>query len=351
MDILIRKFGQVDKHPVDLITLKNAQNFTMSITNYGCIVTSITMPDRTGHIDDIVLGYDTLEQYLQGHPFFGAIAGRFANRIADGVFHLNQQKYQLEKNELATQQHLHGGKKGFDKFIWGYDIEQTETMIMIHFHRVSCDGEAGYPGNLMMTHSIGLDENNQVHFYFNAITDKPTIINLTNHSYYNLLGHNKGTIEGHILKVFADFYTPTNDNLIPTGEILKLSDTPLDFTQATLLSNNMNKLPRHEIDHNFILRKEYFDDTYHLAAELYEPISGRFMSVITTQPAIQIYNGSKLSNKNWIGRDSYKYESFSGICFETQHFPNSPNYAHFPTTQLNPGERYSHKTIHQLSIH
>ncbi|TCP93476.1 aldose 1-epimerase [Cricetibacter osteomyelitidis] len=350
MELAIKEFGQIEEHPVELITLKNSQNFSISITNYGCIVTSIKMPDRHGNIDDIVLGYDSLEKYLSGHPFFGAIAGRFANRIADGVLKINNQVYQLEKNEIATQQHLHGGKKGFDKYIWGYDIEQTPTRIMVHFHRVSCDGEAGYPGNLMVTHSVGLDESNQVHFYFNAITDKPTVVNLVNHSYYNLLGHNRGTIENHILKVFADFYTPINEHLIPTGEIKKLADTPLDFIQPISLHHNMERLPRGEIDHNFILRKDYVYDAYHMAAELYEPKCGRFMSIITTQPAVQIYNGSKLSNKLWIGRDNSKYESFAGICFETQHFPNSPNYAHFPTTQLNPGQTYTQKTIHQFSI-
>lgn len=350
MQVDIQYWGEVNGQKADLLTIQNSHNTTIQITNFGCIMVSIKMKDRNNHIDDIVLGFNSLDKYTQRHPFFGAIAGRFANRIHNGAFSIDGQIYQLECNELTTHQHLHGGLKGFDKYIWSYDIEQKEELIMVHFHRISLDNESGYPGNLSVTHSIGLDECNQIHYNFRATTDKTTIVNLVNHSYYNLAGHNKSSIKNHVLRVSSDFYTPTNEQLIPTGEIHSVANTHLDFRIATLIGDNMQKHPMGEIDNNFILKGEMVNTTYQLAAELYEPISGRCMTVVTTQPAVQIYNASKLSNTCWVGKDNFKYESFQGICFETQHYPNSPNYAHFPSCILRPNEVYEQKTIHTLTI-
>ncbi|QIM68033.1 aldose epimerase family protein [Basfia succiniciproducens] len=350
MQVNLDIFGQVNNQQVDLITIQNSRQTSIQITNYGCIVTSIKTEDRNHHIDDIVLGYESLDKYVQGHPFFGAIAGRFANRINNGRFSIDGKLYQLECNEVTTNQHLHGGNKGFDKYVWAYDIEENTDKIMVHFHRVSVDNESGYPGNLFVTHSIGLDENNQIYYDFRAITDKPTIVNLANHSYYNLSGYNHSSIVDHELKVFSDFYTPVNGKLIPTGEILSVSGTHLDFREFAKIGDNMRKHPTGEIDHNFILKGEMFNKDYKFAAELYDPNSGRCMTVITTQPALQIYNGSKLSNKCWIGRNGFRYESFQGICFETQHYPDSPNFVHFPSCLLKPNHVYEQKNIHKLAV-
>ncbi|MFT6139286.1 MAG: aldose 1-epimerase [Psychromonas sp.] len=334
--------------PVKLFTLTNKNGIKISVTNYGCIVTSIETPDRNGHHNDVVLGYQSLERYLQGSPFFGAIAGRYANRIKDGKYRLDGQDFQLETNEPATRQHLHGGTKGFDKYVWDYALEQTESAVFIHFNRVSPDGESGYGGTLNVMHSIGLDEDNQLHYNFRASTDKATVLNLVNHSYYNLAGHDSGVVNGHELKIYADFYTPVAANSIPTGEILSVKGSGLDFNHATVISENQKSVKDGAYDHNFIINKQEGEGQYSLAAELYEANSGRVMTVLTTQPAIQFYNGSKLSNKPWIARNGYKYEAFAGLCLETQHYPDSPNNAHFPTTRLDPGQVFEQKTIHHF---
>lgn len=345
MKISVESWGEVEGQsiPVKLFTLENSQGMKIRVTNYGCIVTSIETPDRDGSNADVVLGYESLEKYLGGHPFFGAIAGRFANRIKDGRFELDGQIFQLETNEPPTVQHLHGGSRGFDKYVWNFDIEEQTDAVYIHLSRVSPDGESGYGGNLSVTHTIGLDEKNQVHYNFRATTDKPTVINLVNHSYYNLSGHDSGTVNDHELRLYSDFYTPVADNSIPTGEILSVKESNLDFTAVREIGDG-------EFDHNFILQQSQKEGEYHYAAELYDPKSGRVMTVLTTQPAVQFYNGFKLSNKHWIGRNGYKYESRGGMCLETQHFPDSPNQPHFPTTRLNPGDVFEEKTIHRFTV-
>lgn len=352
MKLSVEDWGEVEGQtlPVKRFTLENSQGIKLQITNYGCIVTSLEAPDRSGNNADVVLGYDSLEKYLNGHPFFGAIAGRFANRIKSGRYQLDGETYQLETNEVPMGQHLHGGAKGFDKYVWGFEIEQQQHAIFIHLSRTSPDGESGYGGTLNVTHSIGLDEQNQVHYNFKATTDKPTVINLVNHSYYNLAGHDSGSVDAHELKLFSRFYTPVTQDSIPTGEIRSVLGTGLDFTNTSIIGENKATLTGGMFDHNFILEREQRQGEYHYAAELYDPSSGRFMTVLTTQPAVQFYNGAKLSNKPWIGRNGYKYESFSGLCLETQHYPDSPNHAHFPSTRLNPGELFEEKTIHRFSV-
>lgn len=352
MELTIIPWGEIEgqDNPVQLFTLQNKNGMKISVTNFGCIVTSIEVPDREGQNNDVVLGYESLEKYIAGHPFFGAIAGRYANRIKDGKYSLDGQDFQLETNELPTGQHLHGGAKGFDKYVWDYTIEETATGIFIHFTRVSPDGESGYGGTINVVHSIGLDEANQLHYNFKATTDKPTVINLVNHSYYNLGGHDSGNVDGHELKLFAKYYTPVSENMIPTGEILSVKNTGLDFTSATVIAENKINVPDGGYDHNYILDSHKTESEYALAAELYEPESGRVMTVLTTQPAIQFYNGFKLSNKPWIARNGYKYESCAGMCLETQHFPDSPNNPHFPSTRLDPQQLFEEKTIHRFSI-
>nr|WP_319391832.1 aldose epimerase family protein [uncultured Cohaesibacter sp.] len=348
MEKIIEAYGEVDGKRVDLITLKNAQGMTVRVTNYGCIVTSLEVPDREGNLADIVLGYESLERYLAGHPFFGAIAGRFANRIKDGRFAIGSHRYQLETNEAPTGQHLHGGARGFDKYVWGYDIEESKGGILVHFHRVSPDGESGFPGTMSVTHTIGLSEANTLCYDFTATSDLPTVVNLVNHSYYNLAGHDSGSVADHELTLFSDFYTPVSDTMIPTGEILSVAGTGLDFRSPTVIGDNMKAIDGGGIDNNFILNGKQKDGDYKLAADLYDPKSGRYMKVLTTQPAIQFYNAFKLSNREWYGRNGCKYEAFGGLCLETQGFPDAPNRPHFPSAVLNPGEVYHHRTVHRF---
>ncbi|OOE43412.1 galactose mutarotase [Salinivibrio kushneri] len=352
MKLKQQNWGEVEGQsiPVQLFTLENSQGLSLAVMNYGCIVTSIEVPDRDGQKADVVLGYENLDKYLQGHPFFGAVAGRYANRIENGCYTLDDQSFELETNEPLTGQHLHGGRKGFDKYVWNFAVEQQQDAIFIHFSRVSSDGESGYGGNLVVTHTIGLDESNQIHFNFRAITDKPTVVNLCNHSYYNLAGHDSGTVDGHTLKLYAQFYTPVSENAIPTGEICSVLGTGLDFTQAKRIAENKACMPDGGFDHNLIIDASKYEGEYKYAAELYDSNSGRMMTVLTTQPGIQFYNGYKLSNKQWLGRHGERYESCYGMCLETQHFPDSPNKAHFPSTRLNPGEVYEEKTIHRFSV-
>ncbi len=352
MKLNIENWGCVEglDIPVKLFTLENKQGTVLKVTNYGCIVTSIETPDRNNNKNDIVLGYESLDKYLSGHPFFGAIAGRYANRIENGSYSLDGEIFQLEKNELPTSQHIHGGAKGFDKHVWGFAIEECGECVFVHFSRISPDGESGYGGTLHVVHTIGLDEMNQVHYNFKATTDKPTVLNLANHSYYNLGGHDSGTIDDHELRLFSQFYTPVAENMIPTGEILSVKGSGLDFTEAKRIGENRAAMPDGGFDHNYVLDGKAKYQEYNYAAELYEPYSGRMMTVLTTQPAVQFYNGFKLSNKNWIGRHGKRYESCAGMCLETQHFPDSPNKLHFPTTRLNPGEVFEEKTIHRFSI-
>jgi aldose 1-epimerase len=340
----IENWGEVDGQPIPVkrFTLENSLGMKVQLTNFGCIVTSIETPDRHGQLADVVLGYESLEKYLNGHPFFGAIAGRYANRIKSGRYTLDGENFQLETNELPTGQHLHGGCQGFDKHVWSFVVEEQAEATFIHLSRVSPDGESGYGGNLTVTHTIGLDELNQVHYNFIATTDKATVINLCNHSYYNLGGHDAGTVNQHQLKLYADFYTPVTEDSIPTGEIYSVLDTPLNFTRTREIGEG-------EYDHNFVLNGCQSEGEYHYAAELYEPNTGRLMTVLTTQPGVQFYNGFKLSNKPWYGRNGHKYEAREGMCLETQHFPDSPNRSHFPSTRLNPGEVFEEKTIHRFS--
>ncbi|WP_413701882.1 aldose epimerase family protein [Psychromonas sp. KJ10-10] len=349
MQLTNKHWGSVANKDVQLFTLKNSHGTKVSVTNYGCIVTSIETLDRQDKSADVVLGYESLEKYLDGHPFFGAIAGRYANRIKDGKYVLDGQTFQLETNEAPTGQHLHGGCKGFDKYVWDHAIEETATGIFIHFSRVSPDGESGYGGTVNVVNTIGLDEHNQVHFNFRATTDKATVINLVNHSYYNLAGHDSGSVNDHQLTLFADFYTPVDQQSIPTGEIC-LVKGGLDFTSATVIADNKTKLSEAGYDHNYILHHRHKEGDYALVAELYDPSTGRVMSVLTTQPAVQFYNGFKLSNKPWFARNGYKYEACSGLCLETQHYPDSPNQPHFPSTRLNSGEVFEEKTIHRFTL-
>ncbi len=349
MQIKRQIWGKFQGQDVSLFTLTNKE-MEIRVTDYGCIVTHIFVPDNQGQMDDIVLGFDTLQPYLDGHPFFGAIAGRFANRIKDGRFSLNGIQYQLATNELSTGQHLHGGIRGFDKYLWDSKTIEEDHQIGIQFSRVSNDGEEGYPGNLTISHNIILTDKNALIFEFNAQTDQDTIINLVNHSYYNLQGAKHGDITKQYLQIFADHYTPASeDTMIPTGKILPVENTGLDFCKATQIGLNMAKQAGGWIDHNFCIRSSGAEDGLKKAAILYDHQSTRKMVVFTNLPGIQCYNGFKLSNQIWMGKDGQQYENYDGLCLETQYFPDSPNQQNFPSCILKKGEKYHAKTIHQFS--
>ncbi|AHB11086.1 aldose epimerase family protein [Zymomonas mobilis] len=343
-EIAVTNFGEHEGEKVFLFTLSNSKGTRISVTNYGCIITELWVADRQGNQDDIVLGFDKLSNYQTGHPFFGAIAGRCANRIAEGQFALNNKNYTLAKNEIITGQHLHGGIKGFDKYLWHAEVTQKNGVV---FSRLSPNGEEGYPGNLKVEHSIHLTDDNRIVLEFMAETDMPTIVNMVNHSYYNLDGH-KGKIENLELEINADFYTPVDEKtMLPNGEILGVKNTAFDFTHRQKIAEAMKKRPNHDFDVNYVLRK---NNSSSPDVTLYSPQSGRKMEIYTTCPAVQFYNGFKLSNKIWNGKEGHRYQAFSGLCLETQSFPDSIHYPHFSNISLYPGEKYYSRTEHLFTI-
>ncbi len=342
-------WGKFEDKDVTLFTLRNKE-MEIRVMDYGCTVTHIFMPDSQGQKDDIVLGFDSLTPYLAGHPFFGSIAGRFANRINDGRFCLNGKNYQLATNEAPTGQHLHGGMRGFDKYIWESEILKDAHQVGVKFSRLSPDGEEGYPGNLNIVHKIILTDDNKLIFDFYATADQDTIINLVNHSYYNLRGAQKGNITDQFMQIFADFYTPITPNtMIPTGKIEPVENTGLDFRKAMRIGDNMDKIEGRWIDNNFCIRPQNSPKDIKKAAIFYDPESTRKMVVSTNLPALQFYNGFKLSNKVWIGKNGQKYENYDGLCLETQYYPDSPNQPDFPSAILKKGDVYKAVTIHQFS--
>lgn len=344
-DIQQRQFGEFQGQPVSLYTLSNKNGIRLSVTDYGCIITELWVPDRQGKLADVVLGFDTLAPYLAGHPFFGAVAGRCANRIANGRFELDGHSYSLATNEAPTGQHLHGGARGFDKYVWQSAIEDKG----IRFSRTSADGEEGYPGKLEVSHYIGLTDDNRVVIQFSAITDKPTIVNLVNHSYYNLAGHQQNIL-GQQLQIFGDFITPVNEQtMLPTGEIVSVIDTAYDFRDPQTIADAMERRTQRDFDVNYVLRRQPTEGELHPAAELFDPTSGRVMTVMTNQPGVQFYNAFKLSNKVWIGKQQHQYQAFSGLCLETQAFPDSIHWPHFSNIVLRPGELYQANTEHCFS--
>ncbi|WP_127956657.1 aldose epimerase family protein [Serratia microhaemolytica] len=341
-------FGDHQGQAVTLFTLTNSQGMRLCVTNYGCIITQLWVPDRHGQLEDVVLGFDQLADYQAGHPFFGAIAGRCANRIAGGRFTLDGEEFILATNEAPTGQHLHGGRHGFDKYVWQAE-EDGDGVI---FRRTSVDGEEGYPGNLQVEHRIGLSEENVMTLSFNARTDRPTLVNLVNHSYYNLQGHQR-RIDDQWLKIEADFITPVDDStMLPTGEIVRVAASAFDFRSARRIGDAMLHRPAQDFDVNYMLKPAAGSAgkaVVRPAATLSCPHSGRVMEVHTCLPGIQFYNGFKLSNKVWNGKAGQRYQAFSGLCLETQAFPDSIHHAHFGNVVLRPGEEYHSRTEHRFS--
>lgn len=346
-----KPFGNVDGVPVDLYSLANSKGMQVSITNYGAIVVSLVVPDRNGKPGDVVLGYDQVEEYVKASPYFGAIVGRYGNRIAGGKFTLNGKEYTLAQNNNGN--HLHGGLKGFDKAVWKAQELSTNLGPALKLTYLSKDGEEGYPGNLAVTVTYTLlSYGNSLVIDYLATTDKPTPVNLTNHSYFNLAGQGNGDILGHELTLFADRFTPVDKGLIPTGELRPVEGTPFDFRQPVAIGKRIHQADEQlqfggGYDHNFVLSGEQ-DGGLTLAARVVEPTSGRIMEVLTKEPGIQFYCGNFLDGSN-VGKGGkpvcYRY----GFCLETQHFPDSPNKPSFPTTILQPGKQYRTTTIYRFS--
>ncbi|HEY1922716.1 MAG TPA: aldose epimerase family protein [Tepidisphaeraceae bacterium] len=339
------EFGKMaDGTAVNLFTITNQSGAAARIMTYGAAVVSLTTPDRDGKLADIVLGYDSLNHYLRFSPFFGAIVGRYANRIGGAQFTLEGMQYHLPANDGANI--LHGGRRGFDKVLWNGAKVDDQT---VEFTYLSKDGEEGFPGNLSVRVRYSLNDANEFKIEYSATTDKPTVINLANHSYFNLAGQGSPDILSHELMIDAADYTPVDSGLIPTGKIEPVMNTPFDFTTAHPIGeriNNDNEQLRFGggYDHNWVLTKK---DGMRLAATVYEPTSGRMMEVWTDQPGLQLYSGNGL-NGRIRGKEGKVYQRRSAFCIEPQHFPDSPNESAFPSTELKPDETYQSTTIYKF---
>ena len=338
-------FGQTDRGAnVDLFTLTNTSGHTVKITNYGGIVTSLLVPDKNGNLEDIVLGFDDFQSYLDGHPYFGAIVGRYANRIAGGMFELKGVLYKLAAND--GKNHLHGGIKGFDKVVWNSESFKGKNEVGIKLSYVSKDMEEGYPGNLKVKVTYRLTNENQLMIDYFAETDKACPVNLTHHGYFNLTA-GKQNILNHEMMIKASSYVVIDEQLIPTGEIRDLIGTEMDFTQPNTVGSRIDQI-KGGYDHCYVINKK--PGQMSLIARVYEQTSGRVMEVYSTEPGVQFYSGNFLDG-SIIGKHDIVYNKHFGFCLETQHFPDSPNRENFPTTMLYPGEKYTHSTVYQFSIH
>jgi aldose 1-epimerase len=331
---------------VHLFTLTNDNGMVVKVTDFGATVTELWAPDRKGQLEDIVLGFDTVSGYESSdNQYFGCIAGRYANRIAEGRFQLGSLEYQLYCNNGPN--HLHGGARGFDKALWQGEPVHAEGGDGVRLRYVSSDGEEGYPGRLEVTVVYVLTEENELRIDYMATTDETTIVNLTHHGYFNLRGQGAGTILDHELMLDADRYTPTDDTLIPTGQLAPVQGTPFDFTQATRIGDRievLNATASLGYDHNYVLNGEA--GKLRLAARLHDPVSGRAMEIRTTEPGIQFYSGNFLFGQQ--GKDGWTYPRNGALCLETQHFPDSINHPDFPSVVLEPEETYRHTTVHRF---
>lgn len=341
-------FGTVDGKKVELYTLTNRNGVEAKIMTYGGVVVSLKVPDRSRNLADIVLGYDNLAGYLQDTSYLGSIIGRYANRIAKGRFNLNRVEYKLATNN--GENHLHGGVKGFDKVVWNGTASTTPNGVRLKLTYTSRHMEEGYPGNLLVTVFYALTNNNELKIDYSATTDKATVVNLTQHSYFNLAGEGNGDILKHELMINANRFTPVDSTLIPTGELRSVSGTPLDFLKSIVIGARINndeeqiKLGR-GYDHNFVINGR--PGLMRRAARAYEPSTGRVMEVWTTEPGMQFYSGNFLDGKP--GKGGKPYQIRYGFCLETQHFPDSPNQPKFPSTTLRKGARYQTSTIYKFS--
>jgi len=334
--------------PVDIYTLRNSKGAEAKISNYGGLVISLKVRDRNGELGDVTLGYDNLEGYLKETPYFGALIGRYGNRIAKGKFTLNGQTYTLATNNYPNA--LHGGVKGFDKVVWEPKVIMSLEGPSLQLTYVSKDGEEGYPGTLTVTALYTLTENNGLKLAFSATTDKDTVVNLTHHSYFNLAG--KGDILGHEVMIPADRFTPVDSTLIPTGELRPVTDTPFDFRKSTTIGARINQSDEQlkfggGYDHNWVVNKDM--GQLGLMARVYEPTSGRVMEVYSTEPGLQFYSGNFLDG-TITGKRGWVYKFRNGFCMEPQHYPDSPNQPNFPSVVLKPGQIFSNVIEYRFSV-
>lgn len=349
MGITKKFYGKtVDGKVVDIFTLRNNNGMVAEILNYGGIITSLIVPDKNGEFDDVVLGYDNFNDYLNNRFFFGAIVGRHANRIENASFEINGIQYNVTKNEGENQ--LHGGVTGFDKVVWEAEIIEKGQDQCLQLYYISKDGEEGYPGNLEVKVVYTLTDDNSLKIGYFAISDKDTVVNLTNHSYFNLSGHGSGNILNHEVMINADRFTVNDKESIPTGEIREVKGTPMDFTKLTpietgIFSEFNQIIFGNGYDHNWVLNVS--GEKPEKAAEVFDPFTGRVMEVYTTKPGMQLYTGNYLDGSEKC-KEGAQYCKRSGLCFETQYFPNALKHRHFPSPILKEGEIYNHTTIYKF---
>ncbi len=337
-------FGTIADKDVDFFILKNKSAIEAKVISYGAALVGLEVPDKNGSFADIILGYDDLNSYINDTCYHGSTVGRVANRIANAKFTLDGIEYKLAANNGPN--HLHGGKTGFNKVIWNAQPFEEKECCGVVFKYRSPDGEQGYPGNLDVTVTYTLTDDNEIKIDYNAVTDKKTVVNLTNHSYFNLAGHNSGDIYSHKIQINSESITESDAFLIPTGKIIPVKDTPYDFTELKPMGRDIDKLDM-GYDINYILNKA-LPMELSFAAKVYDPQSGRVMEILTSEPAIQFYTGNFLNGST--GKDDASYKKHNAFCLETQHYPDSPNHPEFPSVVLIPGEVYRHLTVHKFSV-
>ena len=350
-DIKKEPFGKTpDGQEVYLYTLKSPSGMTVKITDYGGTINQIVVPDRDTKFSDVVLGFESVDGYTSkdNTAYFGALIGRYGNRLAHGQFTLDGKTYQVPTNDNGVNS-LHGGKVGFNAHVWQATPSGTVANPALDLHYTSADGEEGFPGTLQVNVKYSIGDKNDLHIDYRATTDKPTVLNLTNHSYFNLEGPGSPTVLEHKLTLFADRYTPINETLIPTGAIVTVAGTPFDFRKPTAIGARIEEKNQQleygkGYDHNFVLSSH---TGLVLAAKVEEPKTGRVMEVLTTQPGVQFYSGNFLDGKNVGIGGAYRFRS--ALCLETQHFPDSPNRPNFPSTRLDPGQQYHQTTVYRFS--
>src|SRR5471030_29249 len=349
-----KAFGKTnDGTPVEQYILRNSHGLQATVITYGATLQSLKVPDRNGKAEDIVLGFDNVQGYQAGTAYFGATIGRYGNRLANGAFELDGQHYQVPKNDGPNS--LHGGTQGFDKHVWKAEPSKTDDSVGVTLTYLSKDGEMGFPGNIKTEVTYSLTEKNELRIEYKASTDKPTVLNLTNHSYFNLAGAGNGDVLKQLVTLHADHYTPVNDKLIPTGELLAVSGTPMDFTQPTAIGKNIKadhpqlkfaEPKQGGFDFNWALDAE--GDVGQLAADVLDPASGRRLQLYTTEPGVQFYTSNFLDG-TVKGKAGKVYPHWGAFTLETQHYPDSPNQSNFPSTRLDPGKTYTKSTLFKFS--
>lgn len=344
MKLAIQEFGRLGlDRPVELYTFSNDRGLRVRVMTYGATLVSVEAPDRAGTVAPITLSLNTLEDYLAGHPCLGSVCGRFANRIAAGRFTLENRTFQLAVNNGPN--HLHGGWRGFDKVLWQAEPIETPDAVGVKCRVHSPDGDEHYPGNLTATVSYSLSADNQLRIEYRAVTDRPTVVNLTNHAYWNLAGPGAEDCYGHLLRLGADHYLPVDETQIPCGNPSPVHGTPMDFATARPIGQQIGQVGL-GYDHCWVVNRKQPDELV-LAARVEEPQSGRVMEVLTTQPGVQFYTGNWLNHRRV--SDGVWLRKHQGFCLETQHFPDSPNRPDFPSTVLRPGQKLRALTIHRFT--